>query len=145
MRISLRAGERIYINGAVLRVDRKVSLELLNDVTFLLESHVLLAEQATTPLRQLYFIVQSMLIDPSSAAQAQVLFEQSYALLMASFDNADVRAGLVHAQQLVAAGKVFDALKSIRALYPIEAQILAGRPPRGTGDGEQRQEPVSCN
>ncbi|HET6377498.1 MAG TPA: flagellar biosynthesis repressor FlbT, partial [Methylocella sp.] len=25
MHISLRAGERIYINGAVLRVDRKVS------------------------------------------------------------------------------------------------------------------------
>ena len=36
MCISLRGGERIYVNGAVLRVDRKVTLELINDVAFLL-------------------------------------------------------------------------------------------------------------
>jgi len=28
MRISLRAGERVYINGAVLRADRKLTIEL---------------------------------------------------------------------------------------------------------------------
>ncbi|OYW35186.1 MAG: hypothetical protein B7Z45_06885 [Azorhizobium sp. 12-66-6] len=39
MQLTLRPGEKIYVNGAVLRVDRKVTLELLNDVTFLLESH----------------------------------------------------------------------------------------------------------
>ena len=43
MNITLRAGERIYINGAVLRVDRKATLELLNDATFLLETHVMQA------------------------------------------------------------------------------------------------------
>ena len=52
-RISLKPAERIYINGAVIRVDRRVSLEFLNDVQFLLENHVLQAEQANTPLRQL--------------------------------------------------------------------------------------------
>ena len=56
MQISLKAGERIYINGAVVRVDRKVSIELMNDVVFLLEAHVLQAEETTTPLRQLYFV-----------------------------------------------------------------------------------------
>ena len=74
MHLSLRAGERIYINGAVLRVDRKVTLELMNDVTFLLEQHVMQPEQATTPL-QLYFIVQIMLIEPAKAEQARNLFE----------------------------------------------------------------------
>ncbi len=43
MKVSLRAGERIYINGAVLRVDQKVSLELVNDVMFLLEAQVMQA------------------------------------------------------------------------------------------------------
>ena len=41
LKISLKPNEKIYINGAVLRVDRKVSIELLNDVQFLLENHVL--------------------------------------------------------------------------------------------------------
>ena len=51
-KISLRANERIYVNGAVIKVDRKTSLEFLNNVQFLLENHVLQAEDATTPLRQ---------------------------------------------------------------------------------------------
>ena len=52
MKISLRAGERIYINGAVLRVDRKVSVELVNDVMFLLEGQVMQTSDSTTALRQ---------------------------------------------------------------------------------------------
>ncbi len=44
MNITLRAGERFFINGAVIRIDRKASIELLNDVTFLLENHVMQAE-----------------------------------------------------------------------------------------------------
>ena len=31
MHITLRAGEKLYLNGAVLRADRKVSIELMND------------------------------------------------------------------------------------------------------------------
>jgi flagellar protein FlbT len=124
MHISLRSGERIYINGAVVRVDRKVSMEFLNDVTFLLESHVLLAEHATTPLRQLYFIVQTMLIEPSKADEARAMYEKSRAALMVSFKNPDVLAGLERVHQQITSDKVFDALKTIRMLYPIEEAIM---------------------
>ena len=82
LRITLRAGERVFVNGAVLKVDRKTTLEFLNDVTFLLESHVMQAEDATTPLRQLYFIVQMMLIDPASAQAARQLFGTSHAAMI---------------------------------------------------------------
>ena len=51
MNITLRAGERFFINGAVIRIDRKASIELLNEVTFLLEAHVMQAEKATTLVR----------------------------------------------------------------------------------------------
>src|SRR5438128_1925103 len=67
MNISLRADEKLYINGAVLRVDRKVTIELLNDVTFLLEAHVMQANDANTPLRQIYFVVQIMPMDPTQS------------------------------------------------------------------------------
>ena len=30
MRLSLRAGERVWINGAVVRAERKTTLEILN-------------------------------------------------------------------------------------------------------------------
>ncbi len=140
MHLSLRAGERIYINGAVLRVDRKVTLELMNDVTFLLEQHVMQPEQATTPLRQLYFIVQIMLIEPAKAEQARNLFEKVQPQLMASFENAAVRAGLQRVHELVSSGKPFEALKTIRVLFPIEDEIIAAESRSSLAAEEQEME-----
>jgi flagellar protein FlbT len=125
MRISLHPGEKIYINGAVLRVDRKVGLELLNNATFLLENHVIQAEDATTPLRQLYFVVQTMLMEPGNAEQARDLFARMLVLLRKSFSNPEVLAGLDAIDELVGANRGFEALKTIRGLLPVEALILA--------------------
>ncbi|AWN46008.1 flagellar biosynthesis repressor FlbT [Methylobacterium terrae] len=125
MRLSLRAGERIYINGAVLRVDRKVAIELMNDATFLLESHVLQAEEATTPLRQLYFAAQTMLIDPGRAEVARGLYDGIRAGLLATTGEAVLRDGLEAAHSFVEAGRLYEALKLIRGLYPLEAALMA--------------------
>jgi flagellar biosynthesis repressor protein FlbT len=132
-RISLRAGERIYVNGAVLQPDRKVSLEFLNDVAFLLESHVILADETTTPLRQLYFVVQTMLMDPANAPTTRGIFEKSHALLMASFENDEILDGLKGVGDHVRTNRVYEALRVIRTLLPLEDAILgknihAGKP-----------------
>lgn len=125
MHISLRCGEKIYINGAVLRVDRKVSLELLNDATFLLEAHVMKVEDATTPLRQLYFIIQIMLMNPHDMVKARAMCESAIQMTIAASGNAALAAGLRGVQALVDGNRAFDALKAVRALFPIEAEILA--------------------
>ncbi|HEV7246024.1 MAG TPA: flagellar biosynthesis repressor FlbT [Shinella sp.] len=124
LRISLKSGERIFVNGAVLRVDRKVAIEFLNDVTFLLENHVLQPEQATTPLRQLYFIAQMALINPEGAEQSIAMFRKSVIMLLSCFKNEEVLAELKRVDALVTQDRVFEALKAIRALYPIEDRIL---------------------
>ncbi|MFF0948031.1 flagellar biosynthesis repressor FlbT [Rhizobium leguminosarum] len=124
LRISLKAGERIFINGAVLRVDRKVALEFLNDVTFLLENHVLQPEGATTPLRQLYFIAQMILINPEGKDHSTALFRKSITMLLSCFKNEEILAELKRIDALVSTGRAFDALKAIRGLYAIEDDIL---------------------
>jgi flagellar protein FlbT len=124
LRISLKSGERIFINGAVLRVDRKVALEFLNDVTFLLENHVLQPQDATTPLRQLYFIAQMILINPEGKDQSMAMFKKSIAMLLTCFQDADVLAELKRIDAMVASGRAFDALKAIRNLYATEDRIL---------------------
>ncbi|MDP9837751.1 flagellar protein FlbT [Neorhizobium huautlense] len=124
LRISLKSGERIFINGAVLRVDRKVALEFLNDVTFLLENHVLQPQDATTPLRQLYFIAQMILINPEGKDQSMAMFKKSIAMLLTCFQDAEVLAELKRIDAMVASGRAFDALKAIRSLYPAEDRIL---------------------
>lgn len=127
LRISLKTGEKIFINGAVLRVDRKVGLEFLNDVTFLLENHVLQPEDASTPLRQLYFIVQMMLINPEGAEQSHAMFKKSIVMLLNCFSNEQILTELKHIDAMVTEGRVFEALKAIRALYKIEEDILNNR------------------
>lgn len=125
MRLSLRAGETVYINGAVLRADRKVTIELLNDATFLLPGHVIQPAEADTPLRQLYFVVQTMLIEPAQTPMAREIFDRMIGPLRRAFRNRDVLAGLDDVEALVVADRIFEALKSIRSLLPIEAAILA--------------------
>lgn len=125
LKISLKPNEKIYINGAVVKVDRKVTLELLNDVQFLLESHVLQPEEASTPLRQLYFMIQIMLIEPAGAAQAREMFRQSLPLLLASFEDQEVRANLKQIDRMVGEDRVYEALKALRSLYRLEEEALA--------------------
>ena len=74
MQIHLKKGEKLYVNGAVIRADQRCSLEFLNNVTFLLENHVMQAEKADTPLKQIYFVVQTMLIDPDNAQITRELY-----------------------------------------------------------------------
>lgn len=131
MRINLKPGERIFINGAVVRVDRKVTLELMNDVAFLLENHVLQVEDTTTPLRQLYFTVQAMLIDPRNAHSALGLFQQQIDALNHAVETPEILDALRQVEILVARDRLYDALRQIRCLFPLEDAILA-KPPAMT-------------
>ena len=90
MHITLRPGEKLYLNGAVLRTDRKVSVELLNDAIFLLEAHVMHVDKATTPVRQLYFIVQMMLMNPLDTQTARDLFDETVSRMLAAYEDHNV-------------------------------------------------------
>jgi flagellar protein FlbT len=124
MNITLRAGERLYINGAVIRVDRKATIELLNDVTFLLENHVMQADQATTPLRQIYFAVQVMLMDPGATAAATTLSRRLMESALQAFENPMIVAGLNTIAGQIERGRNFEALKALRALFPLEEKEM---------------------
>jgi len=117
MFIHLKRGEKLYVNGAVLRVDRRTSLEFLNDVTFLLENHVMQAEDATTPERQLYFVVQSMLMDPVNAAMTAELYKHLSFRTRQQITDETLGQQIDSADRKVAEGRYFDALKILRGCF----------------------------
>lgn len=129
MNISLRRGERIFINGAVLKVDRKVCLELLNDVTFLLESHVMQPENASTPLKRLYFVIQTMLMSPNDCDAALELCREMFISLSCTARDPRIMDGLRSAVRSIEDKKMFDALKAVRALFPVEAELMLAQQP----------------
>jgi flagellar protein FlbT len=126
IQLSLKAGERLFVNGAVIRVHRKATLELLNDAVFLLESHVMQVEETTTPIRQLYFVAQTILMDPRNAAETRALFGHLLGRTISAFQG-PVHDTLDAVGSLVAGDRPFEALKMLRALFPVEDAIIAGR------------------
>jgi flagellar biosynthesis repressor protein FlbT len=124
LRISLKGGERIFVNGAVLRVDRKVSFEFLNEVSFLLEAHVMHSEQTTTPLRQIYYFVQTMLIDPAGAETACDLYRKAMLELALTITSKELLNGLERVAVSVESARYYDAMRLLRGLFPLEQGIL---------------------
>lgn len=120
LKIHLKPKEGIYINGAFLRVDRRVTLELLNDMDFLLESHVLLRSEATTPMRQLYFVVQSFLIEPDARNVALQVYQTLHRELLTLNKDRDLLEALVDIKEMIETDRTYEALKRIRGLYTHE-------------------------
>ena len=131
MHITLKANEKIFINGAVLKVDRKTSIELMNDAAFLLEAHVMVERDATTPLRQLYFIVQLMLMEGKERPENRAMFARQSVAMADVYEDPAILDGLAKVVGLVGRSRLFEALKAIRALLPVEA-ALTGRPHEAT-------------
>lgn len=125
MRFSLKAGERIFINGAVLTVSQKVTLSLLNEARFLLESHVLQVSEATTPMRQLYFVAQSILINPQEAEKVTGVFRKLYDSILLVTTDEPTKESLGRAGDLVEADRIFEALKLIRSLFEPDERSVA--------------------
>jgi flagellar biosynthesis repressor protein FlbT len=124
MLIHLKRGEKIYVNGAVLRVDRRVSLEFLNNVDFLLENHVIQADDAQTPFKQLYFVVQTMLIDRENAGVTQELYKHLSYRLHQALQSEELTTALRLADEHVASSRHFDALKVLRGAFRTEEKLL---------------------
>ena len=124
MLLKLRAGEKLYLNGAVIKVERKATLELLNDATFLLEAHVIQPEEANTPLRQLYFVLQTQLMEREASPPALRMFCEMSAATRAAFGGGAVSDGLRGADDLVESGRIFEAMKTLRGLFPLEAELM---------------------
>jgi flagellar protein FlbT len=69
-------------------------------------------------------MVQIMLMEPEGAAQARDMFRKSLPLLIASFEDPQISSALKQVDALVSEGSVFEALKTIRSLYGLEAKAM---------------------
>jgi flagellar biosynthesis repressor protein FlbT len=124
MLIHLKRNERLFVNGAVLRLDRRGTIELLNDAQFLLENHVMQPDDATTPMRQLYFVVQTMILDLQNAPLTMVLFQtqvsqiERHSTSQVYLDVVQRVRGLVEQQDF------FEGLKLLRRSFGLEEGLL---------------------
>jgi flagellar biosynthesis repressor protein FlbT len=126
-KVALRANERLYINGAVISCDRKTCIEFLNDVNFLMENHVMQAGQATTPLRQLYFVIQVMLMSPQDITAALALYRVQLPATLGAFSHQTILSQVKDADRLVHEARYYEAMRALRAVFSLEDQIMASK------------------
>ena len=124
MNISLRRGERIFVNGAVIRVDRKVCFEFLNDVTFLLEHHIIQPEHATSPLKQLYLAIQTILIAPSDGDISLMIRLRLIKSFLSITDDKKLIYSLLQVKSHLESDRTFDALKLLRSIFQLYPHIV---------------------
>lgn len=115
MHIALKKDGKIYINGAVIRVDRKVNIELLNEATFLLESNMIDADAANTPLKQIYYVLQSAMLRPGSSSSVNKVLRVMTDAIRHTNGSKNIPS-IDEVTRLCAESRYFEALKVLRVL-----------------------------
>jgi flagellar protein FlbT len=128
LRISLRAGEKAVINGAVLRAVANTRLCVENNATVLRGRDVMAPEDANTPARQLYLACMMAYIDPQNLARHQDAIVALLGDLMEAFQAAEAKSVCISFAEKVAALDFYGALTECRWLIAYEAEALARLP-----------------
>ena len=125
LRISLRDGEKVIVNGAVLRSVGRTDLRLENEATVLRGQDVMTPEEANTPARRLYFACMMAYIDTGDRAAHQDAIIQLVRDLIGAVTSPDAQSTCVSFAQKVACGHYYAALADCRWLINYEAELLA--------------------
>jgi flagellar protein FlbT len=126
LKIDLKPGEKLILNGAVLVVGKDGrSLILHNEATLLRDKDVMREEDADTPAKRIYFTIMLMYIDPAGRAKYEELFDQFLMELFETTGLPTLKKSLLMIAQDVASGALYRALKTCRAVIKAEAEILS--------------------
>lgn len=124
LRISLRDGEALVVNGAMLRSKGRTELVIENKVALLRGREIMAPEEATSTARRLYFAtMMAYLGDAPEAHKNQVIDELT--LLIPAMTCDAGRAACVRFARLVAEGNYYRGLAACRTLIAFEDATLA--------------------
>jgi flagellar protein FlbT len=141
--LKLAPGERLFINGAVVtNGDRRAYLMVENKAQIVREKDVLMAEDASTPVRRAYFAAQSVLLNAQPVLSSSQMFEEQVARLRNVFLKAEHLTLLDEAEAQMRDGNTYRALSALRELVMYEAALLGLSPPeRFRRDSGKADEP----
>ncbi|TDW59268.1 flagellar protein FlbT [Novosphingobium sp. PhB55] len=128
LRLTLKKGEPVIVNGVVLRTMSRTDLLVETEATVLRGREVMKPEEATTPARKLYFACMMAYIDPIHLEKHQQTLLQQLRALIEAFEAPEAKAVCVRFAENVAAGSFFKALADCKWIIGYETEALC----RGT-------------
>tara|TARA_R110001599_G_scaffold2201_3_gene11689 strand:+ start:661 stop:1047 length:387 start_codon:yes stop_codon:yes gene_type:complete len=122
LKLSLKPGETFVVNGAVVRNgDRRGVLLLENQARVLREKDILRPNEATTPVRRVYFAIMQMYLLGETEGPAYTQMAEAVAALLAAGSSEEERASVLEISADVAAADLYRALSRCRKLMSAEA------------------------
>ncbi|MDY1009898.1 flagellar biosynthesis repressor FlbT [Sphingomonas sp. CFBP9019] len=124
LRITVRDGERLVVNGAVMRAAKRCELIIENPVSILREREIMTPNAATTPARRLYLACMMAYIDERHRPAHHDDVVARLAELFDAFEAEAAQQACASFARLVATGDYYRALATCRTLITYEAEAL---------------------
>lgn len=124
LRISLKAGERLIVGGAVVKNGgHRCDLVIENDVPILRGKDVLSFDDASSPCRRIQFAMQLMYVDPEHRPSHHQLFRQLVDEVLEA--SPSMRPLIDDIDDKLAKGQYYQALRLGRQLIAYEQELIA--------------------
>lgn len=124
--IRLRPHEKFVINGVVLENgDRRAKLRIKSqDANVLRMRDALHPNEATTPVKQLYYTTQLVVTGDLDGETTVPTLIQGLKDLYTALPDVDCRRCIEDIQSFVNAGEFYKAMKALKSLMPLEQKLL---------------------
>jgi len=127
LKLRLKPCERVVINGCVVQNEnRRYTLTVSNFAQIIRGSDIMQEEEADTPVRRAYFVIQSMLLDPRAAEEYGAVIAGMMAKLYTAFVRPDMQDRIMQAMQNVSERDYYKALACLRPVMSYEETVLGG-------------------
>ena len=124
LRISLRDGEKMIVNGAVLRSVGRTDLSIENAAAILRGRDLMTPEEANTPARRLYFACMMAYVDQGEQSRHQDDIIRLVRELMDALQSPEAKSACISFAQNVATLQFYKALADCRWLINYETEAL---------------------
>lgn len=125
LKLSLKPGEKFVLNGAVLtNGDKRTSLVIQNKACLLRERDIMQPEDATTPVRRIYFPIMMMYLDPADTERYHTEFALRMTEFMGAIRNRGALAACMEISRDVMNGAYYKALMACKKLFDFERERL---------------------
>ena len=125
LRISLRDGEKMIVNGAVLRAAGRTDVVVENQACILRGREVMSPDEATTPARRLYLATMMAYISDDGLGTHQDRIVTLLRELMEAFEAEEAKIVCIRFANRVATEDFYRALTDCRQLIAYETEALA--------------------
>ena len=121
--LTLKPGERVILAGAVIKNGSSVAhLQIENRVTLLRQKDVLTEQEATSPCKKIYFVVQLMYVgDGLTSELAQVYWDLVRDVLAAAPSTKELISQI---SAYIVGADFYPALKVAKKLISYEEELI---------------------